>query len=87
MRKVLRPEYRLLRAPGRASRWSSNRASAALSCRSAPAPARNPSRMKPDMYPDFIESCKIIGEIGCLKEGEKVCIMGDRRIEADVIYA
>jgi hypothetical protein len=43
--------------------------------------------MKPDMYPDFIESCKIIGEIGCLKEGEKVCIMGDRRVEADVIYA
>ena len=43
--------------------------------------------MKPDMYPDFIESCKRIGEIGCLKPGEKVCIMGDRRIEADVIYA
>ena len=43
--------------------------------------------MKPDMYPDFIESCRVIGEIGCLKPGEKVCIMGDRRIEADVIYA
>jgi hypothetical protein len=42
--------------------------------------------MKPDMLPDFIEACKRIGEIGCLKEGEKVCIMGDRRIEADVIY-
>lgn len=43
--------------------------------------------MKPDMYPDFIEACKRVGEIACLKEGEKICIMGDRRIEADVIYA
>lgn len=42
--------------------------------------------MKPDMLPDFIQSCKRIGEIACLKPGEKICIMGDRRIEADVIY-
>jgi hypothetical protein len=43
--------------------------------------------MKPDMYPDFIEACHAVATIAGLKEGEKVCILTDRHVESEVVYA
>jgi hypothetical protein len=42
--------------------------------------------MKPDMYPDFVASCKAAGVIADIHEGEVGVIMADRAVEIDVVY-
>lgn len=42
--------------------------------------------MKADMYPDFVASCKAVGEIAQIQPGEVAMIMADRGVEIDVVY-
>lgn len=42
--------------------------------------------MKPDMYPDFVASCRAVGEIAGIKPGEVAMVMADRGVEIDVVY-